>query len=344
MTDINQQNSKSGLKGLVQFIFGVSIVAILGWVALQFIPGVDTPDGWHTVHPPDDVMAMVEYQGNVWSGGRDGLYVIDPKTFEVIEVIDPEIPLAYVSALLVDPDGRTLWVGHLNGLSSYNGIGWRHLSSADGLPANQVLALGIDRHGRLLVGTTQGLAIQQDGRWLVYSTADGLASNSVDVIAVDSDDQIWLGSRNSQDGGVSVFDGEAWTTLTTEDGLPHNSVNSIFFAEDGSTYIGCGFSHLGGLVRWDGHTMQVWTSEDGLPSNHIRLIYMDRLNIIWISTEYSGIIATSNAQPDILITPDNGLVGWEVKTMLMDRDGALWFGTERGITVIEGWAYDQLWN
>ena len=50
-----------------------------------------------------------------------------------------------------------------------------------------------------------------------------------------------------------------------------------------------------------------------------------------IGSEYDGIVYRNGAGWKRL-TPDDGLAGWEVKSIAEDAQGYYWMGTENGIT------------
>ncbi len=327
---------------IIQFLLGIAMIAGIGYLFTILRPAPELPEGFHSIYPPNDVMAIALYQDQVWCGGKEGLFQINRETFELIEEIKPVNAFRFVSALLVTDQGRSLWVGHSDGLSRYDGKNWITYTLADGLLDNEVLSLAQAPNGDLWVGTANGLLRVSDQDWTTFTTADGLASNTASVLYFDSAGRLWAASRDVSMGGVSVFNGQTWQAYTSQDGLAHDVVNTFFESPPGTIWFGAGFSSYGGLTRFDGHAWDTIDSEDGLLANNVRLIYQDRLNIIWIGSEYSGIKAYNAEDPVAVLTPDNGLVGWEVKSMFHDTQGNLWFGTERGLTVIEGWAYRSL--
>ena len=60
-------------------------------------------------------------------------------------------------------------------------------------------------------------------------------------------------------------------------------------------------------------------------------MYLDRAGRLWIGSEYDGIVYRTDRGFKRL-TPDDGLAGWEVKSIAEDAQGYYWMGTENGIT------------
>lgn len=112
----------------------------------------------------------------------------------------------YIISLAVDRDGA-VWCGTWGaGLARFDGTGWKNFTTADGLPANHIFMLYLDRQERLWIGTSQGLArLKADGRsFEVMTTADGLFANNVFSMAQADDGTLWVGSF----GGVArIADG-----------------------------------------------------------------------------------------------------------------------------------------
>jgi hypothetical protein len=104
-----------------------------------------------------------------------------------------------VSALATMANGD-LWAGTFTaGLSRFDGETWNTFTTADGLPSNTILSLGIINSGNRAVwaGTDRGLA-RFDGRnWKVYTMKDGLPSNRILSINV-AENVLWLAT----DAGV----------------------------------------------------------------------------------------------------------------------------------------------
>ncbi len=111
----------------------------------------------------------------------------------------------YVISLAVARDG-TVWAGTWGaGLARFDGQRWRNYTTADGLPANHVFMLYIDRKGRLWIGTNQGLALYrpESDDFEVRTVADGLYADNVFSMADGAGGSLWIGSF----GGVAHIEG-----------------------------------------------------------------------------------------------------------------------------------------
>ncbi len=113
----------------------------------------------------------------------------------------------YVISMAVQSDG-TVWAGTWGaGLARFDGKHWRNYTTADGLPANHVFMLYIDRQNRLWIGTNSGLALyhEEDETFEVKTIADGLYADNVFSMVDGPDGSLWIGSF----GGVAHIE-QGW--------------------------------------------------------------------------------------------------------------------------------------
>ena len=113
MKRINQ--FRKFVKPAVQFLAGFGGIVLIGFLVLQLIPEAKDRAGWQTVRPPQDVMALVLYQNHLWSGGSDGLAVIDLQTGENLPDLVPENKFKGITALLVTASGSDALGGASSG-------------------------------------------------------------------------------------------------------------------------------------------------------------------------------------------------------------------------------------
>ncbi len=326
---------------MLQFFAGMALIAVAGVMAYALWPRPKLPSGWEVFRPPQDVMALAEFSGEIWAGGRDGLMAFSLNGEAKGEQAPAGIDLRYVSSMLLDQAAEVLWIGHMEGLASYDGQGWATFSQADGLPHGQVLALEMDRQGGLWIGTPAGVARYQAGAFTIVNLPGEVPFQAVSVITLDSQGRIWIGNGHTREGGLAMFDGSGWRSFATLDGLPHSMITSIHEAADGSIWVGTGFSALGGAGIFDGSSWHGIGRDDGLAGGKVRSVYQDASGRMWLGSEYDG-IAYSQGNGWRVLTPAEGLSGWEVKAMLEDGSGNLWLGTENGLTRISQAALDRL--
>ncbi len=274
-------------------------------------------------------------------------------------------PNIYVRALLVEPAADTLWVGTSAGaleIDLKSGKPRNTFTRKDGLANEYVFAVGIDSQGYKWFGTNAGGASRyKDGKWKTYFPMHGLADywiysfaqqkngdfwigtwagvNKVDAktgkfstyvkelvnewvygISVDAQDRVWFGTE----GGVSMYDGKRWQSWTHRDGLgAPNRQNLPASANTG----------LGTRSRHD-----LSTAVEGEPSynrNYVFSILVEQNDTVWAGT-WGGGAAHFDGKRWTNLTTQDGLAGDIVYAIVQEPGGAIWFGTNRGVTRYDG--------
>jgi sugar lactone lactonase YvrE len=136
---------------------------------------------------------------NGWEGAQDSFYVarFDWQNWTTYRGAD-----SYPGGFLVGavtPDGLVWGTAPERRLVSFDGhswtdeSAWRFYYNADGLPLDNVTAIGVAPAGELWVGLEGGVA-RFDGAWTTYLPEYELASDPVRAIAFGSGGGVWLGA------------------------------------------------------------------------------------------------------------------------------------------------------
>jgi ligand-binding sensor domain-containing protein len=315
----------------------IAVVAILVLLpTLLPTQETETPTGPYTIiRPPSDVTCMVPWDNTLWVGGKLGVVGIDIDMRETRD-LTLDIKLSYVRHMILD--GDSLFIGHDNGLTIWDGSTSTTYTSKDGLVDGRVSYILRRGDGVLWVGTTQGAYYQSGGSWGRVTTSDGLLSDQVNVMLDDGDGGLWFGSDVAPLGGITLLKDGVYTHFSTENGLPHNDINSFYLDADGSVWAATGLLDVGGAVHFvksggEWKISEVLTKADGLPEGKVRAVYRDPSGVLWISTENEGVARIDGAKVNIL-TEETGLSHSEVKVFWTDSGGNLWMGTRNGVTIL----------
>lgn len=284
--------------------------------------------------------------------------------YQVLDTFDVGAEV-YVRSLAVEAAADALWVGTSVGLLEIDLSSLEPRNSftrADGLANEYVFAIGIDSRGFKWFGTNAGgVSRFRDGHWQTFFPMHGLAdywvyafaeqptgafwigtwegANRVDLetlefhtyldelinewvygLAVDSRERVWFGTE----GGVSMFDGESWRHWTHADGLGA--------APAGDRPV----STNTGLGTRDRHDLTVLErGEETMNPNYIFAMHADAEDRIWAGTWGGGVSVYEDGGWRNLTTAD-GLAGNLVYSITRDREGAYWFGTNRGVSRYDG--------
>jgi diguanylate cyclase (GGDEF)-like protein len=185
-------------------------------------------------------------QGRVWAGTERGLFVTQRggKRFHQVA----EVPAIRCWTVAASDEGDIL-AGTVEGLYWQDGGGWRHVSMANGLLHNTVLAVAA-RSREIWVGywfTGRVTRITRAGGRLAfthYGQQSGVRGEMTYFLGFDARGRVWSGS----DQGVRVWDGVRWRHYDQSDGLIWNDCDLGAFAPqaDGSVWIGTsnGLAHF----------------------------------------------------------------------------------------------------
>jgi ligand-binding sensor domain-containing protein/signal transduction histidine kinase len=130
--------------------------------------------------------------------------------------------------------------------------------------------------------------------------------------------------------GLEGYSRRIWQT---QDGLPEEPVQAFAQTPDGYLWIGTS----GGLVRFDGAEMVVFNRENtpALRENSIFCLLVSKSGDLWIGTEGGGVVRYRRGAFR-RFSGEEGLSNSFVRTILEDRRGLFWVGTDDGLFRLRG--------
>jgi len=266
---------------------------------------------------------MVDTAANaLWVGTSSGAMEIDLATRQLRNTYTRKDGLAneYVFALGLDSQGYKWFGTNAGGASRFKGKEWKTYFPMHGLADYWIYAFANDHRGNLWIGTWAG-ANQFDvktGKFKTYVRE--LVNEWVYGISVDDADRIWFGTE----GGVSMYDGKAWKSWTHKDGL--GAPNDAGLPASANT-------GLGTRARHD-LTTQVAGMNSYNP-NYVFSILATPDKSIWAGT-WGGGVGRFDGKRWTNLTTKDGLAGNIVYAIARSPDGALWFGTDNGLSRYDG--------
>ncbi|MCC7085442.1 MAG: hypothetical protein IT427_10585 [Pirellulales bacterium] len=114
----------------------------------------------------------------------------------------------------------------------------------------------------------------------------------------------------------------------TQQGLPQGTIYCVYQTQDRYLWLGT----KTGLVRFDGVQFTVMPALGGVSLENvwIRQLCEDRQGGLWIATDGDGLIRWKDGQA-MRFSTDDGLPSNDVQCLLVDREQAVWIGTDRGL-------------
>jgi signal transduction histidine kinase/ligand-binding sensor domain-containing protein len=320
----------------------------------QVIPNNDTL-------PKSIRCLLLEKDNVIWIGSNtEGLFKL---TNNKLEKISHPI-LDHIGILDMHRDfNNHLWIAtDGQGVFRWDGTAFQSYTTEEGLVSNVVNALEVTPDGTVYIGTANGMNMFRAGKIV---TNRFLAVTPINAIIMDRDNRLWIGSEN---GLGRIFpDGKREEFVGEETGAPFVRINGISFDNEGSTWLSTG-RH--GLIQLKQTGVLNLTTVEGLAINRINIaveganrafyigtdngkvniyqegkittlpirtdlggagirdICLDKNGVIWIAS-YKGILRIEGTSERLFTTAD-GLPADDMRRILLDSQGRLWFASRSG--------------
>ena len=288
--------------------------------------------------PQDRVRALAQTRdGYLWVGTDDGVSRFDGVRFVSFGL--PEgLPSGPVRTLLGDSDG-TLWIGSVGeGLIHWQAGHLTTITMADGLPSDSISALAEDNEGRLWIGTDTGLALWQGGHLVKFNAAKEFNGKSITALFNDRQGNMWVGVA-----GVGVFKFHAGKFIPLEDAATKELLQDphcLLVDQKGRVWIGAGDDFV--LCR-DGNQWRPYQIPRHLARSFVSSLAEEPDGTVWAGSASEGLFEFKHDKL-LSINASSGLSDNSVESLLVDRDGNLWVGTDSGLNLLRQkdlFAFDQ---
>ncbi len=287
----------------------------------------------------DNLINSVEtdYEGNIWFAPQNGgAYLLRSEAFVNYNksnglssnIVTATLPL-FNSEVLVGTIGTGL------NLLRSNVVTPLHISKE--LDASDIYYLFKDRSNNIWVGTSgSGVYVLTDDHGSLkvkqhFSQIDGITPSSITCIIQDKSGVIWA---TSLDQGVFVFypNGKAIHLQLHNASIPEK-LTGVMQDHAGKIWL---TSYGGGLVSIeDGKITRTINQKTGFPDQNI-FTTCEHNNLFFVGTAESGLICYDPIKNKVVqqIGTKQDLVSNAVPSLIFDKQGALWVGTDKGLDKI----------
>lgn len=289
--------------------------------------------------PQNSVHALLQTRdGSLWIGTEEGLVRYDGTSFVVHDVASGSgIPIDGIWTLHETADG-VLWVGTAGGgLARAGPWGFEAFTRDDGLPHEAVSAIATHPEGGLWIGTWGGVARIGEDDGITVVAGDELDDPRISGMLVDGD-ALWLATL---EGGLWRLDPEGVRRVRPE-GLPEGARLFAIERDPGGGYwLGTGL----GVYHVEDGVARGIRPDGGLAHDRVYALHADGPRAVWVATLGGGLDRVTRDGGDGDATGEGGDAGSggvghglraehiegipfpTLYTVLRDRDGSVWVGT-----------------
>jgi ligand-binding sensor domain-containing protein len=234
--------------------------------------------------------------------------------------IEEGLPHGTIKTFAQTRDGY-LWIGTEEGLVRFDGVRFT-VFDKDNTPALRndfITALHEDRAGTLWIGSEKGgLVRHREGRFTPYGATPEDLSRMIVAIAEDARGALWVAAQAHN--VYELRDG----TMVAPPALVTSPVKFVSALHaDGAGRLWIGSRRQGVVVLQDG-AARPYTVAEGLLSDDVRVFAASPEAAPWIGTA-KGVSRLGKDGAFTSLVSEDG-----VRSLLTDRDGNLWIGTNEG--------------
>ena len=242
------------------------------------------------------------------------------------------LPQDTVRQFLQTRDGY-LWMATDGGLVRFDGFDFVTFDRRNTPQMQSDLVNGLleDAAGTLWIATSNGLVRMAGNRFSRYTKADGLPSDSITALRQDQQGKVCAETA----AGSACLDGSGtvarfMTAETPGDGshAPSLQQKSLKLTTPDHTQWTVNGGNL--QASKSGQTTIVSLPED-FSGGDILALYADHEGNVWVGSENAG-AAIVRTPPFTTLGKKDGLAADQVRSLLQDVRGDLWFGTSGGLT------------
>lgn len=314
-------------------------------------PSTDPAPIYECPEPPSGRVAIrtlfEESPGVLLAGADTGLYrvhLVPQPRFTAVPLAGPTAS-PIVRDIVPDRSGA-LWIASTNGIHRLKtGTSTFHLSTRDGLPSDEVLALEFDAGGILWAATVQGLCqIGTNGNnpsiQRVFTANDGLPATTVKTVHIGMQDTLWVGTTSGIAMPVRDPQGQitGFRAYSRSRGLSDIDIDTMEDDRAGNLWIG---SQSGGAMKLSRDGFVSYGLADGLGSPYVMAMLETRAGQICAMTRVPGAFHLNFLEGErfrsvpVPVPPSfysSTWSGW-YQVAAETPAGDWWFASERGLLV-----------
>lgn len=285
--------------------------------------------------------------GQIWVGSQEGLYILDKADKPHLFSKDEGLKSALIWTIYQDNSGK-IWVGTAQrGIARINPdnpdeVTW--FNTDNGIGNNFIRSINEDHRGNIIVGTNSGLFLINKNLVCSAFNLPEVKEENLAFFSIQKDakNNYWFCTND----GVIKFSNNRITYFNTANGLPGNSVMSSLIDREQNLWFGTNGS---GISRLSSERFSNLSDFNGLPGNYISSLFQDKAGNIWIGVKDNGIVRLSGERYSNVLhykldskRLGSCLVDNTVNAVLEDKSGRMWFGTQAGLSILDGGRFTNM--
>ena len=256
------------------------------------------------------------FNGYIWIATEGGAARFDGINFKVFnQETDPTTFTSNDICCFTQNAPDSLWIGTPSGLLQYGPQGLRRFTTADGLPSSTIYALATTDDASLLVLTHEGLSLLN----FLTNRFAPLNFPHPSTLTQGSDGNVWITSPS----GLFQYQHGRFIPVPVNPALPTEPIESLAVQPDHTLWLR---TRTTLIQQRNGH-QRLWTAGRELPGTRIESFLLDSRGTLWIGTN-KGLVTVDPINPEAAPQSISALDTNSVLSLLEDREGNLWAGTE----------------
>lgn len=280
--------------------------------------------------PHNKVRSLLkDSKGNIWIGTDGGLCMYDGKNFQPYST-ENGLPANRILCLFED-GSKNIWLGTELGAVRFDGTNFITLNEEDGLIQNRVRAIAQDGFGNYWFGTKVGASRYDGSSFHNFNEEHGLSNARIRSMIVDAAGNLWIGTYF---GGINKYSGNQFIHYTTKDTLTNDQVLSISPTRDGAMWVGTfEGADLLSIERGEPPVIPQNRAVNSRSGREIRDVVEDAYGYTWFATENG--LEVLRGTTLLQFNTDTYLPDNSITTLMEERPGVMWIGTEEGVSRFE---------
>jgi signal transduction histidine kinase len=284
----------------------------------------------------------------LWVATDGGLSRFEEEGLQVLSTKDG-LPKNIVTRVAIAPDGSVWFTCPLSDLPNsnsgdllcrYDGRAVTRYGRERGMGAFSIGGLHVDADGTVWVGAggnsgrgqwfttpVTGVWRSEGNQFTQLDASTGLSDMRVGAIQRAVDGPLWVVSEHL----AKVFDGRSSRTVS----IP-GYANTARSTANGEMWVGT----RSGAFRWKERLLAAWTPTNGL-NGRVQAVAVATNGVTWFGTPNGLFRSDETGSPPVPVGTRGRLSG-SVWSLLYDRDGLLWIGTDSGVARFDGSAWSLL--